>query len=65
MPIKTFVADVYFTNDDKILLIDLNPWGAPTDPLLLRSWERSWDSEPELFIMPPPTRISGDVDVSF
>jgi len=65
MPIKTFVADIYFTSDDQILLIDLNPWGSPTDPLLLRSWERRWGEDAKLFVMDPPTRISGDVDVSF
>ncbi|MBR7105251.1 MAG: hypothetical protein IKC65_09910 [Lentisphaeria bacterium] len=66
LPVENFVMDVYITSDDEIRIIDLNPWGDPTDPLLLRSWEREdWEEIPGLQIMAPPTKISGDVHVSF
>ena len=55
----------YFTSDDRILLIDLNPWGEPTDPLLLRSWDREWSECAGLLTMEPPTQLHGNVDVSF
>ena len=65
LPIDDFVMDIYITSDNEILIIDLNPWGAPTDSLLLRSWERDdWDSI-GLQVMSPPTRITGNVHVSF
>ena len=65
LPLDDFVMDIYITSDNEILIIDLNPWGSPTSPLLLRSWDRDdWDSI-GLQIMAPPTRISGDVHVSF
>ena len=66
LPVSSFVMDIYITSDEEILIIDLNPWGSPTDPLLLRKWEREdWDALPGLQIMAPPTRISGEVHVSF
>ncbi len=65
MPLKTLVMDIYFTSSDKILILDLNPWGEPTDPLMLRSWERDWSTPAGIVLMDPPTRISGDVNVSF
>ena len=65
LPVDNFVMDIYITSDDEVLIIDLNPWGEPTSPLLLRSWERNdWHSI-GLQVMAPPTRISGDVHVSF
>lgn len=65
LPIKTLVMDIYFTSSGKILVIDLNSWGEPTDPLLLRSWERDWSRPAGIVLMDPPTRISGSVNVSF
>lgn len=65
LPVDNFVMDIYITSDDEILIIDLNPWGNPTDPLLLRSWERNDWLSIGLQVMAPPTRISGDVHVSF
>ena len=66
LPVDDFVMDIYITSDDEVLIIDLNPWGEPTDPLLLRSWDRAdWDNTPGLQIMSPPLKISGDVHVSF
>ena len=65
LPLDDFVMDIYITSDNEILIIDLNPWDSPTDPLLLRSWDRNdWDSI-GLQVMAPPTRISGNVHVSF
>ncbi len=65
LPLKNLVMDVYFTSSEKILIIDLNRWGAPTDPLLLQRWERDWERPAGIVLMDPPTRISGDVNVSF
>ena len=64
-PADTLVADVYLTSDKRLLLVDLNPWGPPTEPLLLRSWERDWETPAGLKLIPPPIRMTGDVTVSF
>lgn len=65
LPLKDLVIDIYFTSEHQILIIDLNCWGEPTDPLLLNSWSRNWPETTGIHLMPPPTRISGDVNVSF
>ena len=65
LPVKDIVMDIYFTSSREIMVVDLNPWGAPTDPLMLRSWERDWTSELGIKLVPPPMKISGDVNVSF
>ena len=65
LPVKTLVMDIYFTSSGKILIIDLNPWGEPTDPLLVRDWNRDWSAPAGILLMEPPTRIHGDVNVSF
>jgi hypothetical protein len=65
LPVATLVIDLYFTSDDQILIIDLNPWGPPTSPLLLKAWDIDWDSEPGFRRIAVPTTISGDVSVSF
>ncbi|MBQ9502364.1 MAG: hypothetical protein IJU70_09435 [Lentisphaeria bacterium] len=66
LPVSDFVMDIYITRDEDILIIDLNPWGPPTDPLLLRDWDRDdWMDRPGLKVMLPPTKISGNVHVSF
>ena len=66
LPVADFVMDIYVTGDEDILVIDLNPWGPPTDPLLLRDWDRDdWADCPGLKVMLPPTKISGNVHVSF
>ena len=49
----------------EIMIVDLNPWGGATDPLLLRSWDRDWSKPAGIVLMDPPTRISGDVNISF
>jgi hypothetical protein len=66
LPVSDFVMDIYVTGDEDILIVDLNPWGPPTDPLLLRDWDRDdWMDRPGLKVMLPPTKISGNVHVSF
>ncbi|MDD3153594.1 MAG: hypothetical protein PHS41_01910 [Victivallaceae bacterium] len=65
LPVKTLVMDIYFTASDEILVIDLNPWGPPTNPLLLHTWDRDWEKPQGIVLMPPPMKISGEVRVSF
>lgn len=66
LPVKTLVMDIYFTSDDQILVIDLNPWGGSTEPLLMRQWDQHDFNTPlGCLLMTPPTRITGDVNVSF
>ena len=57
--------DIYFTADHRILIIDLNKWGDPTDPLLLRSWDRDWSVPAGIVLMPPPVAVEGNPNVSF
>ena len=57
--------DIYFTAGGRILIVDINPWGPPTDPLMLNSWDRDWNATSGCFIVPPPHTVSGDVNVSF
>ena len=65
LQLPELVMDVYISSSGKIQIIDLNPWGPPTDPLLLRSWDRDWSTPPGLVLMDPPAKLSGSVDVSF
>ena len=65
LPEKTLVMDIYLTSSEKILIIDINPWGKKTDPLLLKTWERDWNEVSGIHLIPPPTAISGEVKVSF
>lgn len=65
LPTDTFVMDIYITSTSKILIVDLNRWGGETDPLLLGHWDRDWSNKKKLVMMPPPTKIFGDVNVSF
>ena len=66
LPIKDVVMDIFLESDDKtVKIVDLNCWGSPTDPLLLRTFEQDWDAVSGIKLMLPPTRISGDVAVSF
>ncbi|MDD2478757.1 MAG: hypothetical protein PHS31_02575 [Victivallaceae bacterium] len=64
LPEQTLVMDLYFTSDDQILIIDLNQWGK-SDPKLLHTWDRDWDTSTGIVLMPSPTTISGNVNVSF
>jgi len=66
LPHPTVVMDIYFTAENRVLIIDLNPWGPPTDPLLLRTWERDWEAtDIGLKLIPPPVSVSGELNVSF
>lgn len=55
LPLKTLVMDIYFTAGGEIMIVDLNPWGGATDPLLLRSWDRDWSKPAGIVLMDPPT----------
>lgn len=65
LPCHNLVVDIYITSDNQVLVIDLNPWGNGTDPKMMNTWDRDWEEETGVVLMPPPTRINGDVNVSF
>ena len=65
IPLDKVVVDIYITSSNKIMVVDLNPWGEPTDPLLLKTWERDWSVPAGICLMDLPRKISGDVNVSF
>jgi hypothetical protein len=66
LPKKDLTIDIYIENNDRdVKIMDLNPWGGDTDPLLLRTFDQDWNSVQGIKLMLPPTKISGDVEVSF
>jgi hypothetical protein len=65
LPCVSAAMDVYFTSSGRILIIDINPLGEPTSPLLFKSWEYDWEHGGGIKIIPPPIKINGDVQVSF
>ncbi len=65
LPETDIVVDIYITSRKKVIMIDLNPWGEPTDPLMMASWNRDLSVPLGCLIVPPPHVISGDVNVSF
>lgn len=65
LPHPDIVMDIYFTSRNQILIIDFNPWGNPTNPLIFRTWERDWNEAAGLKIIEPPVKVGGDVNVSF
>ncbi len=65
LPSSDITVDVYMTATAKMMILDMNPWGEPTDPLLYRDWDRDWSRKPELLILPKPMHISGNISVSF
>ena len=65
LPVKDIVMDIYFTSNQEIYILDFNPWGNPTDPLMLQTWERDWSEEAGIVLMPVPMSIGGDVNISF
>ena len=65
LPTDNLVMDIYFTSGDEILIIDFNPWGNPTSPLLFDRWDRDWSNVEGIKLIPPPLKISGDINVSF
>ena len=65
LPNQEVVIDVYLTSNDDLMIIDMNPWGEPTDPLLLRNWDRDWGAkELGLVLAPKPIKLGGDISVS-
>ena len=65
LPDPTIVMDIYFTSSDKILILDFNPWGDPTDPLMMKEWSRDWSEEAGINLISSPIQLGGDVNVSF
>ena len=65
IPVKALVVDVYLTSSERFIIIDLNRWGEPTSPLLLKTWERDWSEPAGIVLIPAPTKIGGEVKVSF
>ena len=65
LPLDDVVVDLYLTSDDRLLIVDLNSWGPPTDPLLFKTWDRNWEDAPELKLIPAPVKMKGEVSVSF
>ncbi|RMD74827.1 MAG: hypothetical protein D6820_15945 [Lentisphaerae bacterium] len=65
LPLETLCVDVYLTSTVHFMILDLNPWGPPTDALLLRHWEHDLDNPLGLLLVKKPNRISGDITVSF
>jgi len=65
LPEENIVMDIYFTSRGEILIVDFNPWGYPTNPLLYNDWNSDWAGPTEIRLMSPPVKISGDINVSF
>lgn len=65
LPVDTLSVDIYITCNRKVIVLDLNPWGDPTDPLMFRDWNREITEPLGCLLVPPPCMISGDVNVSF
>lgn len=65
LPAPDIVMDIYFTRSGKILVMDLNPFGPPTDPLMLKTWDQDWSLFPGIQLVPTPHVITGNVEVKF
>ena len=65
LPVPDLTLDIYFKKNSEILIIDLNPWGPPTDPLMYTTWDRDWSQPGKCEIVPPPHMISGSIDVRY
>ena len=65
IPEEKVVIDIYITSSNKVMVVDLNKWGEPTKPLLMRRWERDWSVPAGIVLMEVPQKISGNVNVSF
>ena len=65
LPNPDIVMDVYFTSDNQILIIDFNTWGEPTNPLILKTWNRDWNKPAGIQLIEPPIKVGGEVNVSF
>ncbi len=65
LPRDNLAVDIYFCANGDILIIDMNQWGEPTDPLLLRTWDREWREIIGLKLIPPPMKMRGNISISF
>ena len=65
LPQNTLVVDVYLCSDGEMLMVDANSWGGDTDPKLLKTWDRNWEEEVGLKLIPRPIKMKGDISVSF
>ena len=64
-PLKTFCADIYITSRKRVIVLDLNPWGDPTDPLMYLDWNREETQPLGCLLVPAPQTLSGEIQVSF
>ena len=65
LPSSDIVIDVYLTSRNELMIIDMNIWGPPTDPLLLRNWDFDWEKNIGLKLVTSPVKMKGEVSVSF
>lgn len=65
LPMSDLTVDIYFMKSGEILIVDLNPWGPPTEPLMYNTWERDWREPGQCLIVPPPKTVTGNVNVHF
>ncbi len=65
LPSVSCAVDIYFTSSGRILIVDINPWGGSTSPLMFRDWNHDWENDGGIKIIPPPIKVGGDVKVSF
>lgn len=65
LPLQDIVVDIYFTSQDAVIINDLNPFGPPTDPLMLNTWNRDWTDTIGIKMVPSPTSVTGSINVSF
>jgi hypothetical protein len=63
-PKEKLVVDAYLTSGGDMMILDLNDWGE-SDPLLLLNWDRDWSEPVGLKLIEKPTKLGGDVEVSF
>lgn len=65
IPLEKYTLDIYFKSSLDIFIVDVNEWGAPTCPKLF-NWDYDFTkSTPELRLIKAPSKIKGDVNVSF
>ena len=65
LPSSDVIVDVYLTSRNELMIIDMNTWGPPTEPLLFRTWDRDWEKGTGFRLVKKPVRLKGEVSVSF
>ena len=65
LPSPDIVLDLYLTSRNEWMIIDMNTWGAPTDPLLFRTWDCDWEKGMGVRLLKKPVKLKGEVSVSF